>query len=96
MKLAEDVDLDALIQKVKGYSGADISNVCRDAAMMPLRNAITAGKLSITEIANIKPDEIDTPITQKDFLEALGNIQKSVSKDLLAEYQTWMDEFGCT
>ena len=96
MKLAEDVDLQALIQKVKGYSGADISNVCRDAAMMPLRNAIASGKLSITEIANIKPEEIDQPITQKDFMEAIGNIQKSVSNDLLAEYQTWMDEFGCT
>ena len=74
MKLADDVDLDAMVKKVKGYSGADISNVCRDAAMMPLRNAISSGKLSITEIASIKPEEIDTPITQKDFLEAIGNI----------------------
>ena len=74
MKLAEDVQLDALVRKVTGYSGADISNVCRDAAMMPLRNAIAAGTLSITEIANKKPEEIDAPITHKDFLEAIGNI----------------------
>jgi len=74
MKLDADVDLDVLVRKVNGYSGADISNVCRDAAMMPLRNAIAAGTLSITEIANIKPEEIDAPITQKDFLEALSNI----------------------
>mmetsp|Transcript_16832 Transcript_16832/g.19986 ORF Transcript_16832/g.19986 Transcript_16832/m.19986 type:complete len:174 (+) Transcript_16832:219-740(+) len=63
MKLSDDVDLEALIKKVKGYSGADISNVCRDAAMMPLRNAITAGQINITEIANKMPDEIDVPIT---------------------------------
>lgn len=86
MKLADDVSLDVIIAKLKGYSGADISNVCRDAAMMPLRNAISSGKLSITEIANIKPEEIDAPISQKDLMEAIGNIQKSVSNELLAEY----------
>jgi len=95
MKLASDVDLNVLIAKVRGYSGADISNVCRDAAMMPLRNAIATGKLSITEIANKRPDEIDAPITQKDFLEAIANVSKSVSNDLLEQYQSWMDEFGC-
>ena len=74
MKLAENVDLDSLIKKLDGYSGADISNVCRDAAMMPLRNAIAQGKLSIAEIATKKPEEIDAPITQEDFLEAIKNI----------------------
>lgn len=63
MKLADDVNINILIKKVKGYSGADISNVCRDAAMMPLRNAIAAGKINITEIANKTPEEIDVPIT---------------------------------
>jgi len=37
IKVAEDVSWDKLIKKVKGYSGADIANVCRDAAMMPMR-----------------------------------------------------------
>ena len=71
MKLADDVNLDTIVQKLKGYSGADISNVCRDAAMMPLRNAIANGTLSIAEIANTKPEELDAPITQKDLLEAM-------------------------
>ena len=31
------VDYQELCRKTKGYSGADISNVCREAAMMPMR-----------------------------------------------------------
>lgn len=54
IQLAEDLNFDELTQKTKGYSGADISNVCRDAAMMPMRRKILGGKMSITEIANIK------------------------------------------
>lgn len=53
IKLDKDVNLDALCKKIKGYSGADISNVCRDAAMMPMRKKILEGKLSIEEIAKI-------------------------------------------
>ena len=83
MKLADDVQLDEIIKKLNGYSGADISNVCRDAAMMPLRNAIASGKISITELATKKPEDIDSPISQSDFLEAIKNIQKSVSNELL-------------
>ena len=82
-KLADDVNLDVIITRLNGYSGADISNVCRDAAMMPLRNAIAEGKLNIAEIATKKPEELDAAITQKDFLSAISAVQKSVSNELL-------------
>ena len=93
MKLASDVKMDELVKRVKGYSGADVSNVCRDAAMMPLRKLISQGKV-ITEIAN-NQDKIDVPITMEDFLAAIRNISKSVSKENLKEYEDWMKEFGC-
>ena len=64
--------------------------------MMPLRKQLAEGKLSITEIANIKPEEIEAPISMDDFVQSIKNIQKSVSKDLLQEYANWMAEFGCS
>lgn len=95
MQIADDVNFDELIKTTKGYSGADVANVCRDAAMMPLRKMLAEGKMSITEIAQAKPEEMDVPISFEDFQNAIKNIQKSVSNDLLKEYQDWMDEFGC-
>ena len=73
-----------------------MANVCREAAMMPLRKQLAEGKLSITEIANTKPEEIDAPITMADFLQSIKNIQRSVSQDLLDDYARWMAEFGST
>ena len=61
-----------------GYSGADIANVCRDAAMMPLRKKIADGNFNIMEIRDLQKD-INVPLTMKDFLDALKNVSRSVS-----------------
>lgn len=61
-----------------GYSGADIANVCRDAAMMPLRKKIADGNFNIMEIRDLQKD-INVPLAMKDFLEALKNVSRSVS-----------------
>jgi katanin p60 ATPase-containing subunit A1 len=95
IELSSDLKFDVLTKKTKGYSGADISNVCRDATMMPLRKKLLEGKLSLEEISHIKQEDIDIPITMQDFMDALKNISKSVSKENLEDYAKWMAEFGC-
>ncbi|WP_456419808.1 CDC48 family AAA ATPase [Methanocaldococcus infernus] len=40
MSLAEDVDLEELAKKTEGYTGADIEAVCREAAMLAVREGI--------------------------------------------------------
>jgi katanin p60 ATPase-containing subunit A1 len=47
MQLSEDIDWDHLNKITDGYSGADISNVCRDAAMMPMRRKLHSGGFNI-------------------------------------------------
>lgn len=40
IELDADIDWKKLVEITDGYSGADISNVCRDAAMMPMRRKL--------------------------------------------------------
>ncbi|RLF09333.1 MAG: AAA family ATPase, partial [Thermoprotei archaeon] len=47
MPLAEDVDLAALADKTEGYSGADIAAVCREAALIALREAGRPAKVEM-------------------------------------------------
>jgi katanin p60 ATPase-containing subunit A1 len=48
-----EVDFERLISITDGYSGADLANVCRDAAMMPLRKKIASGEVDILRIKEI-------------------------------------------
>lgn len=78
MDMAEDIDWDHLIKVTDGYSGADISNVCRDAAMMPMRKKLASGGFDMLNLQNIQAD-IEVPLTMQDFIDAIKNTSKSVS-----------------
>lgn len=86
------VDLERIANQLKGYSGADITNVCRDAAMMSLRKKIVG--LKPEQIKLLAKDDIDLPVTLTDFVEAISKCNKSVSKSDLQRYEKWMAEFG--
>ena len=61
--------------------------------MEGLRRKI-AGKTR-DEIKNMAKDEIEKePVTMRDFAEALGNVQKSVSPADIEKHNKWMAEFG--
>ncbi len=47
MPLAKDVNLDALADKTDGYTGADIAAICREAAMIALRENIDAKEVKM-------------------------------------------------
>lgn len=42
MKIAEDVDLEELVTRTHRYSGAEIVALCRQAALIAMREDITA------------------------------------------------------
>ncbi|KAI9344882.1 P-loop containing nucleoside triphosphate hydrolase protein [Obelidium mucronatum] len=92
IKVAEGVDLEELAQRMDGYSGADITNICRDASMMSMRKRIRG--LTADQIKSVPKEELEAPASSDDFITAIKKIQSSVSQADLKRYQDWMDEFG--
>lgn len=48
--LSPDIDFKILVDKSEGYSGADITSVCRDAAMMPMRRKMMSVDFDLDNI----------------------------------------------
>ncbi|XP_031626424.1 katanin p60 ATPase-containing subunit A-like 1 [Contarinia nasturtii] len=92
VKLDPSVDLKSISRKLQGYSGADITNVCRDASMMSMRRKIAG--LKPEQIRQLATEEVDLPVSTQDFSEAISKCNKSVSKQDLEKYERWMREFG--
>lgn len=97
---APDVDVDKIAEITEGYSGADVANVCRDAAMMGVRRVMQVARekglqgAAIQEELKNQKDMLQTAITMDDFVKAAGKVSKSVGEQDLKRYQDWMDEFG--
>ena len=71
--LSPDIDFKVLVAKSDGYSGADITSVCRDAAMMPMRRKMMSLDFDLDNMTADQED-MDCPINMQDCLEALENI----------------------
>ncbi|XP_053671912.1 katanin p60 ATPase-containing subunit A1 [Anopheles nili] len=92
VNISPDLNTDTITEQLSGYTGSDIANVCRDAAMMAMRRHING--LSPSEIKMIRREEVDLPVTAQDFQDAMVKTRKSVSANDVARYETWMDEYG--
>lgn len=92
VKCEDDVNLKELAKMMEGYSGSDITNVCRDASMMVMRRCIEG--LSPEEIKNLPKEKLLLPVNHSDFQGALNKVSKSVSEADIKKYEEWMKEFG--
>ncbi|XP_019448125.1 PREDICTED: katanin p60 ATPase-containing subunit A1-like isoform X1 [Lupinus angustifolius] len=93
VEVATDVNMDDVARRTEGYSGDDLTNVCRDASLNGMRRKI-AGKTR-DEIKNMPKDEISNdPVAMCDFEEALKKVQRSVSQADIDRHEKWFHEFG--
>jgi len=75
MPLDENVDLRELARRTKYYTGADIAAVCREAAMLALRETI------VEKLPKVKK------VSMKHFEEALKRVQPSLTPEDVERYE---------
>ncbi|KAF7400820.1 hypothetical protein HZH66_006004 [Vespula vulgaris] len=80
-------DIIDIAQQAEGYSGADMTNLCKEASMGPIRS------IPFSQLENIQTEEIRS-VTLDDFKEALQNVRPSVSQLDLAVYVDWDRTYG--
>ncbi|WP_428939006.1 ATP-binding protein [Fontivita pretiosa] len=73
--LDDTVDLDALAQRLEGYSGADIKYICDRAATIPFLQSIASGQ--------------EGPITQQILHEVIDQTPPSVTPQMLERFRQW-------
>uniref|UniRef100_A0A3B4BD04 Fidgetin-like protein 1 n=1 Tax=Periophthalmus magnuspinnatus TaxID=409849 RepID=A0A3B4BD04_9GOBI len=81
-------ELDSIVEATESFSGADMTQLCREAALGPIRS------IQFSDIATISADQV-RPITYADFQEALKTVRPSVSSKDLELYEDWNKTFGC-
>ncbi|XP_039995077.1 fidgetin-like protein 1 isoform X2 [Xiphias gladius] len=81
-------ELESVVTATEGFSGADMTQLCREAALGPIRS------IQLNDIATITADQV-RPILYSDFQDALKTVRPSVSSKDLELYEEWNKTFGC-
>ncbi|XP_061817612.1 fidgetin-like protein 1 isoform X2 [Nerophis lumbriciformis] len=81
-------EMESIVSATEGFSGADMTQLCREAALGPIRS------IQFDDIATISADQV-RPILYADFRDALMTVRPSVSSKDLELYEDWNKMFGC-
>ncbi len=94
MPLSKDVDLKRLSEITHGYSGADISALCREAAMKALRRYLPKINLEEEHIPPTILEEME--VNYNDFTTAYREITPTAMREVYVEIPTvhWEDVGG--
>jgi len=82
-----DKDYDFVVERCDGYSCSDLSTLCKDAAMGPVR-ALGAKILDLNSTADVPA------INKQHFEGALKNVRPSLTDQSLDYFDNWNDKFG--
>lgn len=83
--LARDVDIDALARVTEGYSGAEVVNICLEAARSTMRRRVTALTTGI-ENGDVTSN---ADVSQSDFDAALEKAVRRITPEMTASYERW-------
>lgn len=81
-------ELSSVVAATRGFSGADMTQLCREAALGPIRS------IRFGDITTVTTEQV-RPIVFSDFQEALNSVRPSVSPADLQLFEQWNETFGC-
>ncbi|KPJ10059.1 Spastin [Papilio machaon] len=82
-----EAELARLAALTDGYSGSDLTALCRDAALGPIRE-LDPEEVKCLDLSLVRS------ITFQDFMDSLKRIRPSVSPHSLAAYEKWSVQYG--
>ena len=85
----EDEDFIELAARSEGYSGRDISNVCREVIMLPVRELDMSGLLE-----NSNQEVVVRDIVLDDFIKTIKKVKPMTTQAELNQYNKWTEDFG--
>jgi len=86
VEVSPSIEYEELADLTEGYSGRDISVVCREAAMEPIRDLQRSGRMDDEqEILDIRP------VSRDDFLQAIENIRPATPPEDVKRYIDWAE-----
>ncbi|MFX1579418.1 MAG: AAA family ATPase [Promethearchaeota archaeon] len=86
VEVSPTIEYEELADLTEGYSGRDISVVCREAAMEPIRDLQRSGRMDDEqEILDIRP------VSRDDFLHAIENIRPATAPEDVKKYIDWAE-----
>ena len=96
MPLTADVNLDRLSEICHGYTGADISALCREAAMKSLRRYLPQVNLEDERIPSAMLEKME--VNLDDFMNAYREITPTAMREVYVEVPSvqWADVGGLT
>jgi AAA family ATPase len=75
MKIAEDVDIKELAERMEGYSGAEIISICDKAGHGAMKDCLRDGKIN--------------PIAKSHFEFALARVDRQITPAVRLRYEKW-------
>lgn len=93
-----EIKWDEIVANTKMFSGDDIKNLCRDAAMVPLRRMMLEGGpgKNMDDIKAKEEELKNQPIREEDFMYALKTIKPSNNDEKLGQYKKWELDHGAS
>jgi transitional endoplasmic reticulum ATPase len=78
--VADDIDLNALAERLDGYSGADIKYICDRSAVIPFMQSVATGQ--------------EGHITARILSDVISDTPRSVAADVLKRFEDWTRSSG--